>query len=136
MKPRPDYSGVLENARRLIRDYQKYGNVCIAFDYDNTLFDYHGDNPMNIEPCLELMRRCQKNGIDLVLWTCSNKERWININSYLGSKGIHKYLINETKAKYNIVQGSPKPFFSLLLDDRAGLGHSMRVLSTFLNAIE
>jgi hypothetical protein len=132
----PNFASEIECAHRLILEYNRHGNVCIAFDYDNTLFDCHGNSPKNMQACLDLMKRCQDKNIDLVLWTCSNKDRWININSYLGTKGIHKYWINETKDKYKIVESSPKPFFSLLLDDRAGLGSAMRTLSIFLNTIK
>ena len=136
MIDRPDFTSVAECAYRLLADYLKHGNVCIAFDYDNTVFDFHGNNPKNIPACLTLMKRCQKQNIDLVLWTCSSRDRWVEINSYLGSRGIYKYRINSTEDRYNFTERSPKPFFSLLLDDRAGLGHAMRTLSIFLNAIE
>jgi len=135
MNLRPDYTSIIENADRLKKDYQTHGNLCIAFDYDNTLFDYHGDNPKNLKDCIDLMLRCQKVGLDLVLWTCSEPSRYPSIRTYLATFGITDFMINDVPDKYMLLN-SRKIFFSLLLDDRAGLGSAMRTLSILLNSIE
>ena len=29
--------------KRLLEEYKKYGELIVAFDYDNTIFDYHNN---------------------------------------------------------------------------------------------
>lgn len=133
---RPDFSSETECANRLLHDYATHGNICVAFDYDNTLFDCHGNRPKNIGACIDLMKRCQDIELDLVVWTCSEESRFDEIKDYLHSHGIFNFTINSVDEKVYKFNGTNKKlFFSLLLDDRAGLGSAMRSLSLFLTAI-
>lgn len=128
-----DYSNVVECADRLTNEMVKHGNVCIAFDFDNTLYDYHGIGVKNIQPCIDLLKRCQNAGVHIVIWTVRQEGKDTQeVVEYLKGLGITKYLINEVPPEFNIKPGCRKPFFSLYLDDRAGLGHAMRTLSLFL----
>lgn len=131
-----DFTNVVNCTNRLIHDLHAYGNICVAFDFDNTLFDYHGAKSPHIPACLDLMSRAQDAGLDLVVWTVRDvAEDSEMIRGYLRDHGITEFNINCTKDIYNFKPTSRKPFFSLLLDDRAGLGHSMRTLSLLLNEI-
>lgn len=133
---RPDFSSEIECANRLVKDYATHGNICVAFDYDNTLFDCHGTRPKNIVACLDLMKRCQEAELDLVVWTCSMESRFDEIKDYLNTYGIFKFTINSVNEEVYKFNGTNKKlFFSLLLDDRAGLGSAMRSLSLFLTSI-
>lgn len=52
--------------KRLLEEYKKYG---VAFDYDNTIFDYH-NNGGDYSCVIELLKRCARLGFELVLFTC------------------------------------------------------------------
>lgn len=72
--------------KRLLEEYKKYGELIVAFDYDNTIFDYH-----------------------------NNGELQINQSSVLPK--------------------SYKPYYNILLDDRAGLEESYEILKYVVDEI-
>lgn len=116
---------------RLKEEYDRYGNLFIAFDFDNTVFDYHGkgDNYPVVEHLLVL---CSSLNLTLILFTAKEtKEELDACVSYCRSRGYSPKFINE-----NPLMNTKKPYYNILLDDRAGLNSAVSVLREVLYYIE
>lgn len=119
---------------RLEKEYLLHGDLVVAYDFDNTVFDYHKKGH-SYEMVVNLIKRLSKiKGIDLVVWTGSAKDRYEFIADYLKGKGIPFNRINENPYFFN--SDSPKIFYSILLDDRAGLESAYDVLIEFCEMFE
>jgi hypothetical protein len=109
---------------RLKEEYHKYGKLIIAFDFDNTIYDYHNEGG-DYSEVISLLRRCKELGFILILYTVevdstkiSSKIKWCK------SIGIEPDYINESP----LFKGSVKPYYNILLDDRSGLEESYKIL--------
>lgn len=116
---------------RLKRELDKYGSLYIAFDFDNTVFDFHnqGDTFPEIET---ILRKAKDLGHRLILFTAKGygtKELGDAIE-YCKEKGFKPDHINWSP----IIKGnSPKPYYNILLDDRAGLQQAFVQLEVILD---
>jgi hypothetical protein len=116
---------------RLLQEYKTYGNLIIAFDFDNTIFDYHeqGDDYSYL---VNLLKECSLLGMTLILFTVSTSELELKSKLiYLNSIGIYPDYVNESP----LFKGSTKPYYNLLLDDRAGLESAIEQLNYVLTNI-
>lgn len=110
---------------RLFDEYKKYGSLIVAYDYDNTVFDYHqrGDK---FDEVIGLLRECKKMGFHLTVFTSCNDDRFPDIKKYLEENDIPFDGINETP-DFIPFKGR-KVYFNILLDDRAGLSSAFNIL--------
>lgn len=112
---------------RLKKEYQQHGSLIIGFDFDCTIFDYHNEG-LELEPVKELLRKCSKLGFTMCLYSLSLSETAMNLEAKAAwckeNLGFSPDYINSSPALPPHLQNTshtPKPFFSILLDDRAGL---------------
>jgi hypothetical protein len=118
---------------RLVTEYQLHGGLVIAYDFDNTVYDYHKKGE-SYEMIIDLIRKLKKvKGIKLTVWTGTGKERYDFVKEYLDKNDIPFDNINENPPFFSST--SPKIFYSILLDDRAGLESSYNVCIDFLSRI-
>lgn len=124
------YSNYSESLDRLKNEYQAYKSLYIAFDFDNTIFDYHqtGDTYPKVE---ELLIKCKLLGFKLILFTANEDMKLERAIQYCNDRGYMPDCINESP-----IMNTRKPFYNLLLDDRAGLGESIKLLSDLLISIK
>lgn len=101
---------------RLIREYKKYGSLTIGFDFDGTVHDYHKTGA-TYEMVRQLLRDLKEINCKLVCWTAY--EDLTYVDKFLKENNIPFDSINE--GGIPLPWESKKPFFSALLDDRAGL---------------
>jgi hypothetical protein len=105
-----------KSGARLIAEYEKYGSLVIGVDFDGTLYDYHGTGA-TYEQVRQLLRDLKEIGCKIICWTAQNDldfvDRFLKENK-IPCDGINIDGIN-------LGWESRKPFFSALLDDRAGL---------------
>ena len=102
---------------RLLEEYKKYNGLVIGCDFDSTLFDYHKKGT-TYNMVIELLRELQQlGGIKIVIWTAA--EDLNKVEKYLLENNIPFDGINSGGIK--LPWESKKPFFSVLIDDRAGL---------------
>lgn len=107
--------------KRLIEEYEKYGRLIIAVDFDSTLYDYHkrGDTFPKV---IELIREARELGCKIIIYTCRPKEKHEEVIEYLKTNNIPFDTINEPIVKLGETDGyGSKIFYSHFLDDRAGL---------------
>lgn len=101
---------------RLLKEYNKYGSLTIGFDFDGTVNDYHKTGA-TYEYVITLLRELKEIGCKLVCWTAYQDLKYVE--NYLKEWNIPFDSINE--GGIPLPWDSKKPFFSALLDDRAGL---------------
>lgn len=101
---------------RLYVEYKKYGSLTIGFDFDGTVHDYHKTG-VSHEMVRQLLRDLKEIGCILICWTAYPDLKYVD--EFLWQHDIPFDGINEGAIKLN--WDSKKPFFSALLDDRAGL---------------
>jgi hypothetical protein len=121
-----------EVLNRLLDEYNKHKSLFIAFDFDNTVFDYYnkGDTFYRIESKL---REAKQQGHKLILITCREDERLDFAIDYCKKHGYEPDYINENPI---IEPGSRKPYYNLFLDDRAGLDSAYETLCFLLYNID
>lgn len=120
--------------QRLVREYHQYGRIIMAVDFDNTLFDYHGVG--DTYPQMEDLLKKAEPYTNVMIFTCRPKKQHEEITEYLNERGIKFDTINEPIITLNGEDSTSKPFYTLLLDDRAGLFSAMCTLQAFITIIE
>ena len=115
---------------RLLIEYKKYNSLLIAFDFDNTVFDcLQVDDTFPMME--ELLKRSKQIGCKLILFTVNENEALDKAIQYCQDRGYAPDYVNESP-----IMNTRKPFYNLLLDDRAGLGEATKLLSDLLETIK
>lgn len=123
------YLDLNESVKRLVADYKKHNNLFVAFDFDNTVFDYFGTG--ETYPKLEVLLRFLKSkGFKLILFTGNEGEKLQGIVRYCKEHGYEPDFVNESP-----VMKTTKPYYNILLDDRAGLNDAYQTLVLTLNIL-
>jgi len=117
---------------RLVEEHNKYGSLIVAYDFDNTVFDYYKKG-YQYENVINLLRECKKMKFHLTVFTSCNDDRFPEIEKYLKENDIPFDGINETP-DFIPFKGR-KVYFNILLDDRAGLSAAFYQLSTVIYSI-
>lgn len=117
---------------RLKEEYNTHGNLVVGFDFDNTVFDCHGKGG-NYMGVIDLLKQCKALGLTLCLFTSELNEDWLDWKiKYCEHYGIKPDYVNESP----LIPGTKKPFFSILLDDRAGLESAYNTLTAVISYIQ
>jgi hypothetical protein len=127
------YLNDLNCAKRLVTEWVKHKSIIIAYDYDNTVFDYHGLG-YKFDGIISILRECKEYEAKFIVFSCSPTERHGEMKDYLNENNIPFDKINE-----NIIElhgGEGKLFYNILLDDRAGLKTAITILSIALDIIK
>lgn len=103
-------------AQRLIREYTLHGSLAIAYDFDNTVHDYHKQGHDYTE-MVELLRELKAINCVLIVFTAA--EDLGRVSEFLTVHDIPFDLINENPSFYPGT--ARKIYYNVLLDDRAGL---------------
>lgn len=124
------YLNISESVKRLVSDYKKHRNLIVAFDFDSTVFDYFelGDIYPKIESLLIFLK---KNNFTLILFTGSEGDKLKDAIEYCNNRGYAPDYVNCSP----IESHTKKPYYNILLDDRAGLNDSYQTLITTLNIL-
>lgn len=116
--------------QRLIDQYDEHGSLIVAFDFDGTVFDYEQIDAY-FPWVVNLIRRCGKLGFSTILFTCREGEDLISAQSYCKALMIPVSYVNESPVNPH----DRKPYFNILLDDRAGLHDACTILETVLEYV-
>jgi adenosine deaminase len=117
---------------RLFEEWKKYGSLIIAYDFDNTVFDYYNKG-YTFTQVIDLLRKCYDLGFHLIVFTSCEENRYAEIQDYLRTNNIPFHAINETPS-FIPFQGR-KVYFNVLLDDRAGLSAAYKQLKNTVYSI-
>jgi hypothetical protein len=117
-----------KSGTRLINEYEKYGSLTIGFDFDGTVYDYH-ETGATYEQVRQLLRDLKKINCKLICWTAQKDLLFVEL--FLNANNIPFDGINTNGI--DLGWDSRKPFFSALLDDRAGLVQVYKELTDVVN---
>lgn len=113
------YMNIDTCANRLYNEYKEYGNLIIAFDFDETV--YSEDGPETHAQMIELLQACGKLGFELIVYTCRPENEWDFVKDYLYSNEIPFHGINVESKTTTFPKSKEKIFYNIFFEDRAGL---------------
>jgi len=119
------------NFKRLYEEYHKYGSLSIGVDFDNTIYDYHKKG-YKYDRVINLLQRAQDLGMKLHIFSANPDPLFIK--AHCEEIGLIIEGINTDGVKLG--WDSRKPFYSILLDDRAGLISAYEDLSMLVDELE
>lgn len=116
---------------RLQSEYDKYKKLIVAFDFDNTIFDYH-NNGGNYSEVINILRECSELNFTMILFTANDDKSKLDwIIEYCKKFEIRVDYVNKSP-----IMDTVKPYYNILLDDRAGLEEAYRQLKAVINYIK
>lgn len=115
---------------RLGAEYKFHKTLYVAFDFDNTVFDYH-DRGDEFPVIIDILKRAKNAGHKLILFTSNTGYALTCAVNHCVELGIRPDYVNESP-----VMDTVKPYYSILLDDRAGLNSAYKILKLFLDRTE
>lgn len=118
---------------RLIDEYNRYGKLIVAYDFDGTVFDFHAQGTKY--PRVIKLLQSLKPYAKFIVYSASNSVRYPFIREYLEDNNIPFNTINSPIRNVNVPNGY-KLYYNILLDDRAGLGQAVEALEIFLDIIK
>ncbi len=115
---------------RLLKEYRKYNSLVVAYDFDNTVFDYHG-NGWTFHQTIDLLRELKERGCYLIVFTANEDEEFVA--DYCKYNKIPFDSINENPPFCK--SEARKIYYNILLDDRAGLQETYKLLTRLIKEI-
>lgn len=119
-----------EAVEKLVRQYQKHGTLYVAFDFDDTVKNYLDGTPN--QEVIDLLKWSYHVNCTLILFTCREGERLKEAMNWCTLQGINFHYAN---CNPEIVIGGRKPYYNILLDDKAGLNEAVEVLTKTLDRL-
>ncbi len=116
---------------RLADEYRKYGTIVVAYDFDDTVYDYHEKGRL-YNNVVSLLRKLKAINCFLICWT--GQEDLAFVSAYLTENKIPFDAINENPPFHK--SASRKIYANAYLDDRAGLQQVYKELKTLLPALK
>ena len=114
---------------RLVNEWKTHGKIIIAYDFDNTVYDYHKEGH-SYEQVISLLQECKKFGAYCVVFTAKADEEFPEMIHYLDENKIPYDAINDNVPVVSF--NGRKIYYNILLDDRAGLKASYDILKEAL----
>ena len=129
------YLSDYKSIKRLIKEWVEHDGIIIAFDFDNTVFDYHGEGYTYFH-VINLLKEAKEMGCTLILYTSCAEEKQDEMKKYLKENNIYPDYVNQTPDYIPFGHDGSKIYYNLFLDDRAGLGSAVHVLEETIKAIK
>jgi hypothetical protein len=115
---------------RLLSEYQKYGSIVVAYDFDNTVFDFHKKGK-TYEQVMQLIRDLKDANCYMICFTAATDKKFML--QYLSDNNIPFDAINENPPFFKCDER--KIYYNAYLDDRAGLLQVYSELTLLLKII-
>ena len=119
------------NFKRLYEEFKKYGSLSIGLDFDNTISDFH-QKGYSYDTVISLVKRAHALGMSIHIFTANPDH--VLVKEHCEKIGLTIAGINTDGV--DLGWPSRKPFYSLLLDDRAGLISAAEDLSMLVHELE
>lgn len=122
---------------RLIDEWDQYGKIIIAVDFDDTIspFKYNDEEAHFLyDKVWKLLKLSCETGAYIVCHTSCNPDRYSFIQDEFTRNGIDNVFINETPIELPYGHKGSKVYANIFLDDRAGLNEALCMLETALYA--
>ena len=120
-----------ENAyQRLLKEYKEHQALVVAFDFDNTVYDYH-KNGWKFNNVIFLLQKLKAINCYLIVFTANEDIEFVK--KHCIDNQIPFDAINQHPPFYK--SESRKIYYNILLDDRAGLKTSFDLLTRLLKEV-
>jgi FMN phosphatase YigB (HAD superfamily) len=119
------------NLSRLQKEYFKYGSLAIAFDFDNTVYDYH-QKGYTYQEVIQLLRDLKKYNCVMICFTANQDHEFVR--QYCLTNDIPLDKLNENADFFPCE--SRKIYYNAFLDDRAGLIQMYNELKELITYIQ
>lgn len=116
---------------KLIKTYDEFGYIIIAYDFDNTVRDYQ--TGQKIFEIVNLLQELAPYG-KFICYTAREDSELIFVKNYLIENQIPVDTINESYAEAPFK--GKKLFYNVFLDDKCGLMEVYLILKTFIMKME
>jgi len=116
--------------QRLLTEYKQYFSLVVAYDFDNTVYDYH-QNGWQFPKVIQLLKNLKAIGCHLIIFTANPDEDFVK--NYCIEHKIPFDGINENPPFYTA--NARKIYYNILLDDRAGLAEIYEHLSRLVKQV-
>lgn len=110
---------------RLVDNWKEHKRIIIAFDFDNTVYDYYKQG-YTYTKVIDLLKECKNMGCVLILNTCCDESKFDFMREECSKVGLFVDYINESP-EYIPFTGN-KIYYNIMLDDRAGLNSAYKIL--------
>lgn len=121
---------------RLFAVWAKHGRCILAVDYDDSVHAFR-DQTDTHDRAHGLLRRAKDLNCLIILFTAGEPARYPDMIAYMTAHGFVPDSINETPKDLRLSVGNHgKPYYNLLLDDKAGLGQALDILEWTLDRID
>jgi hypothetical protein len=120
---------------RLWAEYNKYGSLIVAVDFDDTIYDFHKEGN-SYEMLMQLVRDLKEINCYIVIWTGNQNMDFIK--DYLSEHNIPYDSINDEAPVSKKLLGNNIPrkvYANVYLDDRAGLEQVYNDLTKLVNEL-
>jgi hypothetical protein len=120
---------------RLAEEWEKYGKIIIAVDFDDTVSPYRYNDEQALMLYIrvwELLQLSQQTGAYIVCHTACNPDRHDEIRRIFKANLIDDIHINQTPVDLPYGKAGSKIYANIFLDDRAGLNEALDILETAL----
>ena len=115
---------------RLHREWCKHGQLIVAVDFDDTVYG-HASRHHRVQ---KVLQDCVKLNFHIVLFTAASSDRYHTMQNYLLDLGIEIASINRNPISLPYGHNG-KPYYNILLDDRAGLACALDTLETVVGIV-
>ena len=116
---------------RLINEYTKYGTLVVAFDFDDTVYDFHKKGRLYGD-VINLLQELKAINCYLICWTGNGDSEFVV--SYLAEHKIPHDALNENPPFHK--SESRKVYANAYLDDRAGLKQVFEELKNLVSKVK
>lgn len=117
---------------KITRVYDTHRNIIIAVDFDDTIYDYSGQG-FDTDYVVNLLKIAkEKLNAKLILFTCREDDLLSDAMEYCYDAGLEIDAVNTSLENYTYQ--SRKPFYNMLLDDKACLPECCAALEALINA--
>lgn len=116
---------------RLYKEYKQYKSLVIAYDFDNTVYDFHKKGKAYTQ-VIWLLQKLKSMNCICICFTANEDEQFIRDYCKLWNIPLDK--LNENPDFFK--SESKKIYYNAFLDDRAGLQQVFQELTLLVNLIE
>jgi hypothetical protein len=111
---------------RLIHEWEQYGKIIIACDYDDTISPWKMHNA-DFKRVMDVLKVAKQTGAYVVIFTACKEGRYPDIKKYCSENGLEIDGINATPIDLPYGNNS-KIYANVFIDDRAGLNEALNIL--------
>ena len=114
---------------KLIEATKEHGKIIVGVDFDDTIFPLRDNKYIRerAEDLVDLLGELREY-ITLCLWTVADEQSLVYKIALMDEWGIKPDYVNSSPVSYEEVR---KPYFNLVLDDKAGLNEAIEILKEY-----